>query len=662
MLSMMFALVVGIFMPTAAAETPDQPDVEVAYKRGKSSEETEAEIDAAAAEEERKRKEKLARVIVLKWPDTSTDYLDETLQRNIRSRIARPDAMFFPEVDLYQNGRKVKDRTIIPAMQPAIVSDIATTTVMRAVDEIAGVPWDGLQPAQWSAKADELREIAEEIWFVDRVELREPMFLLYAQIGRAAENRNFAAPPFYEEIGGFAVNYYWYQAATLAYQEPALMSKLTDQELTGSISYLLQQLQNGAFPTLKLDFELENHFEEDFNDNYEVRLNGLPIELDSNAQIDIFLGRTDIYLKRLDTGHGLSERLEIGKLKERIYSVREVARKLMGVDFIEQLFLYKNECVPEVDGDILNYLAIYAKLHEKAEIYIAVPENGNPNRVYVWRYDRASAQLSLVGGGSDGFPVRFAFVFSSGLLYNGATVTYTEPSAEDVEGIEAGDVVGVNLGDATGLVDADLDPAFLPLNLELRGHYNRLMINMGAEFSLGLTDGGDLSGTGEDTGRLIEYYQHPGNNDQGGKDEVIAVQNPTASCTTDADGKISCSEIYNIRDFNRYLYLGAGMVLGRDAGIGFGPRFAGRFGWTNIPHAYQTTAHFGWAIQPPIPQAGGRVRPMLDADLRGGVAIARQRSLQRDLSASTKADNDEDNDEGNVMPVFGLNIGIGLTF
>ena len=206
MLKLMFVLVVGIFLPTAAAETPDSPGTEIAHKRDKqSAEEQEAEMDAAAAEEERKRKEKLARVIVLKWPETSTDYLDETLQRNVRSRIARPDAMFFPEVDLYQNGRKVKDRTVIPAMQPAIVDDIAATTVMRAVDQVAGVPWDGMQPAQWSQKADELRAIAEEIWFVDRVELREPMFLLYAQIGKAAENRNFAAPPFYEEIGGLSL-------------------------------------------------------------------------------------------------------------------------------------------------------------------------------------------------------------------------------------------------------------------------------------------------------------------------------------------------------------------------------------------------------------------------------------------------------------------------
>jgi hypothetical protein len=194
MLKLIFVLVVGFFLPTAAAETPqspwgDAPGEERGHKKNKkSAAEAEAEMDAAAAEEERKRKEKLSRVIVLKWNDTSTDYLDETLQRNVRSRLARPDAMFFPEVDLYQSGRKVKDRTIIPAMQPAIVNDIAITTIMRSVDQISGVSWEGLQPAEWSLKADELRALAEEIWFMDRVELREPMFLLYAQIGRAAEN------------------------------------------------------------------------------------------------------------------------------------------------------------------------------------------------------------------------------------------------------------------------------------------------------------------------------------------------------------------------------------------------------------------------------------------------------------------------------------------
>ena len=633
----------------AFASSPHGLGIETAFKKDSEESAEEGEISEAEAEEERRRKERYARIIVLKWPGTETDSTNEIIQRNVRSRIARPDALFFPEVDLYQNGRKIRDRTVIPANQPALVGEDAAPRILSAVNDIAGVAWNQLQADQWGLKAQDLRALTDLIWFVDRVELREPLFLLYAQIGRAAYNYDSAAPPFFDNIGGINVNYYWYLAATLAYQEPALMSKITDQELLGNIQYYLQQLQSGTFPTIKIDFEQENQFEEDFNDLYDIRMNGLPIELDQNAQIDVFLGRTDIYLKRQDTGHGLSERLEVTKLEDRIYFVRDVARKRMGTDFIEQLFLYKNECTPDVDGDILNYLAIYAKLHEKGEIYIAVPENGNPNRVYIWRYDRSSAQLSLVGGGGDDFPVRFAFLFSSGALYNGATVTYKEPTNEEVANIEAGNLLGVGLDDAAGLIDPELTPALLPLNLELRAHYNRLMVNFGAEFGYGISaDGGDISGTSADSGALVEYYQHPGNED------AIAVANPNSSCSQNENGRLTCSEVYNVRSFNRNLYLGTGVLLLRDAGIGFGPRFAARFGWTNLPHAFQTTGHFGWTFQPPIPQAGGRVRPLFDVDLRGGVAITRERSLQRDLA--------EISDESNVMPVFGITAGLGLTF
>ena len=630
-----------MWAPVARAETPGEGG-DRAYKK-QSKEEQEAEISEAEKEAERKRKEKLARIIVLKWPGTEADYEDETIQRNVRSRIARPDAMFFPDVDLYQSGRKVKDRTVIAANQPARVPDSVGPEIMRVVEEVAAIPYERISLEEWGLRAQELREMVEKIWFVDRVELREPMFLLYAQIGRAAYNYDQGIPPFFDSIGGFNVNYYWYLAATLAYQEPGLMSKLTDQELASSVGYYLQQLQSGTFPTIKVDFEQENQFEEDFFEKYEILLNGLPVELDENAQFDVFLGRTDIYLRRLDSGHGLSERLEVAKLEDRIYFVRDVARKRMGVDFIEQLFLYKNECVPDVDGDILDYLAIYAKLHDKAEIYIAVPENGNPNRVYIWRYDKRSAQLSLVGGGGDNFPVRFAFLFSSGVLYNGATVAFTEPSGEDVANQTPQNPL-------TPDVDVDLTPAFIPLNLQLRGHYNRLMLNVGAEFGYAVTDADDV-GSNETGKALSERYP------------VRPLKDHPDATVVECNNQGVCTEVFNNRDFNRHLYLGAGVLLGRDAGIGFGPRLAAQFGWTNLPHAFQTTAHFGWAIQPPIPPAAGeRVRPLIDIDLRGGAAITRPDSLHRDLVEASKQDNNRNNDESIAMPVFGLTAGIGLTF
>lgn len=658
MLLKLLLFAITLFAVPARAEAPASSDgiVEDQAWKKKSKEEKQEEMDAAAAEAERKRKDKLARVIVLKWTDTSTDHTDETVQRNVKSRIARPEALFFPDVDLYQNGRKVKDRTVVPAMQPALVPDANINKVMDAVDDVAGIPWNAKRPEEWGLIAQDLQATAEQLWFVDRVNLREPLFLLYAQIGRAAENQNHPAPPFYEQIGTFAVNYYYYLAATLAFQEPALMSKLTDQDVNQSIAYYLQQLQQGSFPSLKVDFEQENIWDEEaFNKEYDILINGIPALPDSNGQIDIFLGRTDVYLKRKDSGHGLSERLEVLKLEEKFYFVKDVAHKRMGIDFIEQLFLHKNECSPQVDGDILNYLAIYARLHDKAEIYIAVPEGGNPNKVWIWRYDRASAMLNLVGGGPDSFPVRFALVASAGFMFNGATLSYDTTLGED-------DAEVPGLDSVRSRADKDLENAFLPVNLEFRAHYNRLMVDLGAEFGYNTAD----------DSVWVERYYLPTH--QGDYDVVVA--RPDGEEMYDDNGDLV--EAYHMTNWNRYLYMGVGYVMGRDAGLGFGPRLALRTGWTNLPHAWQTTGHFGWTYQPPVGEFGKRFRPLVDADFRGGVSVAAKNSLQRDTACYSNPDRagcesvDVENtdeattakldDEGIVMPVFGLTAGIGFTF
>ncbi|MES2639006.1 MAG: hypothetical protein V4850_05970 [Myxococcota bacterium] len=638
--------------PPAGSTFGSAPDL--AFKDTKSKEEKEADMSASEKEAERKRKEKLARVIVLKWPDNkSVDYSDTTIQRNVKSRIARPDAQFFPEVDLYQNGRKVRDRTVVPAMQPSHVPDQNLQRVRQAVDEVSGIPWNAIQPDQWGLKANELRGMVELIWFVDKVEQREPLFLLYTQIGLAAENQNQNVPPFYEQIGNEPVNYYFYLAATLAFQDPSLMSKLTDQELNGAIGFILQKLQQGAFPNLKIDFEQEG---EDFNvekfaESYEIYLNGIKTDPSEDGQMDIFLGRTDIYLKRTDSGHGLSERLEVSKLEDKIYFVRDTARKKMGVDFIEQLFLHPNECSPALDGDILNYLAIYAKIHEKAEIYIAVPQYGNPNRVWVWRYDRPSANLQLVGGGADGFPVRFAVLVQGGIMYNTASVEYDEEAYDDSLAAQGNDPGFIP--DPAQEIDTDLGPSFIPVTFELRGHYNRLMVSFGSEF--GFNTGGD-----DGKAQWIERYRTRGAPDS----RVAKMQEITRLSDEDVngDGVIDADDtetffaatelLYNRVKINRNLFMGAAVVLGRDAGIGFGPRLGLRVGWTNVPYALQTTAHVGMTLAPPgIKPLGDRVRPFVDVDGRIGASFPFATSLAFDKNAAIT-----------VMPVFGLTAGVGTTF
>lgn len=601
-------------------------------------EEKKAEMTEAEAEAERKRKEKLARVIVLKWVNTTTDHRDETVQRNVKSRIVRPEAQFFPEVDLYQNGRKVPDRTVVPAMQPAIVPPQNVQRVRNAVDEVSAIPWNAMEPSQWGLKAQELREMVELIWFIDRVDLREPLFLLYAQIGRAAENQNASVPPFYEQIGSLPVNYYFYLAATLAYQDPALMSKLTDQELNGIVSNMLQMLQQGAFPQLKVDFELEGEKfdKETFLSEYKILMSGIDTEPDEQGQLDIFLGRTDIYLQRKDSGHGMSERLEVSKLIDKTYFVRENARKKMGYDFIDQLFLHPNECSPALDGDIMNYLSIYAKIHEKAEIYIAVPKEGNPNKIWIWRWDRATATLQLVGGGNDGFPVRFAIVAAGGIMFNSLSVGYDD---SDLIQSPDGEVTFADPANAAqgarDRISFDDEPAMVPLNFELRAHYNRLMVTYGMEFGFN---------TKPDDVPWIERYHLYGRTKE--ESQVI-----TQDCADNGNDGDPCPEVFNRVKVNRDTYFGVGVVFGRDAGIGFGPRLLLRAGWTNVPHAAQLTGHFGWTLDAPIiGNLGERVRPFLDVDARAGASLPLKNSIVLDGG------------DYRAGLIYGITGGIGTTF
>jgi len=106
-------------------------------------------------------------------------------------------------------------------------------------------------------------------------------------------------------------------------------------------------------------------------------------------------------------------------------------------------------------------------------------------------------------------------------------------------------------------------------------------------------------------------------------------------------------------------------VMGPDAGIGFGPRIAAQWGWMNLPHSHQATLHFGWALQAPVGDFGGRFRPLVDLDLRAGANIPYRRSLRYDYwdnrSALAKAGVPEENLR-RAYPVFGGNLGVGFTF
>ncbi len=133
-----------------------------------------------------------SRVVVLKWPEKDVDYQTEAVQRNVRTRISRADAKFYPEIDLYQAGRVERDASVRPSDQRAMVPDSAIDMLDRAVAEVSTIPWNALEPQDWGVKANMLRGMLDEVWFVDRPELREPLFKMYLQIGRRSTSTSGA--------------------------------------------------------------------------------------------------------------------------------------------------------------------------------------------------------------------------------------------------------------------------------------------------------------------------------------------------------------------------------------------------------------------------------------------------------------------------------------
>lgn len=581
-------------------------------------------VETKASEAELKRQERLqaldaarsakvSRVVVLKWPnERGVDYKHEVLQNIVKTRIARPDSKFYPEIDLYQAGRKEPDKTVRPIDQRAMVPSGAVGEIMAAVDAIAPVPWNQLTESEWGLKANELRDLSNKIWFIDRPELREPVFQLYVQIGRAAENQNNPVPPFYQPVGELPVNWYWYLAGAMGHVEPELMAKLTDQDLYASVNYYKELLDSGKIDQQTLSFEDDGEWDpKAFAAEYQVFINGIEVLIDDKDSLfKVPPGRVDVYLKRED-GHSLSDAIDITKLEEKIYFVREVARKRMGIDFIDQLMEHPNECSPELDGDILNYLAIYAKLHPEAEIYIAVPEGGNPNRVLIWRWDRPSATLQKVLDPGGGFPVRFAFLLDAGAAFNGMNVNTSPPT------VDPDDPTADPLPSAT----PEFAVAGIPVDFQLRGHYGRFIGIFGLTYA--------LSGTG---GPWQDSYQVDGG---------TVVEDPSPPAGGDLTVKLK------ERDWSRTIYGGFGFMFMKDAAVGLGPRLYVKGGHTNVPHNWEVTLHGGLTTATPFSKrATGRVRTIVDIDGFGGMLIPQQYTTRGKKVGAT----------------FGLQAGIGLTF
>ena len=374
-------IVIGLSStPAFAQSTCSMQNDAVAFEDGGGFLSAEEEKRKARLEAlEAMNKGKQARVIVLKQGDV--DATNGVLQKIVKTRIVRPDAEFFHDIDLYQSGRREPNRDLKPNEQRGTVNQADIDEVLQVVDDASTIPWNQLTEAEWGLKAEELRKWGDELWFVDRSEVTEALFLLYSQIGRAAENMNNTSPPFFASIDRQTVNYYWFLAGAMAHQDPALLSKVTDPDVNDSIKYYKEELDGGGIRKMTLSFEEGGEWDaKEFASEYVLYVNGQEVLIDAaDGLYQVPPGRVDIFLERASGGKSISDRIELDKLGDKIYFVRDVARKRMGIDFAAQLMDRPNECTPELDSDILTYLNIYAKIHPEAEVFIAVPIAGNPN-------------------------------------------------------------------------------------------------------------------------------------------------------------------------------------------------------------------------------------------------------------------------------------------
>ena len=162
-------LIVGLYAaPALGQETCSLPDMDgLAFQDP---------TELLSAEEEKRKarlealealnKGKQAKVIVLKQGDV--DATNGTLQKIVKSRIVRPDAKFYHDIDLYQAGRREPDRDIKPIDQRGTVSEASLGAITMAAAEASTIPWNQLTEAEWALKAEELRKLGDELWFVDR--------------------------------------------------------------------------------------------------------------------------------------------------------------------------------------------------------------------------------------------------------------------------------------------------------------------------------------------------------------------------------------------------------------------------------------------------------------------------------------------------------------
>jgi len=612
------------------------------------------EVDAA----QQARLEKLramqsrtgSRVVVLPWPDSPVDEDHLIFQALVRNQIGRPNAKFFPAIDLYQEGRRVTRLGGAPyaplSRQPGRVPADTVKKIRLKADQLRsrlGARADNPEVAE-DAKA-----LIDDLWFIDGPETRALAFDLYVTVSMAVADRTNMVAPYFRMVGELQVNYYAYLAAGLLWEEKQLGLGVLQERLPASghgaddVRLWLRYLEDGTVPLIPVSFHDGGIFEaEKFARDYKVMVNGLERVVPDTGVLNMPRGRMFISLE-YDKGFGMSERVEIQRLDEKMYFVVETAKGKMGHDLLFRLMNGPPVCAPFLDDMTRANLATYAALHPKEEIYVAIPKAGSALDPWVWVWDREQSTLKLVIDRNRGFPVRFGLLTGMGVSFGGATLDtsayetlITPEGAQDPGSVFSGLASPFKLA-AQGF----------PIDFQLRGHFNRLMFGFGMQFSANIAGGGKES-------VWSDKYQVDGANGN-----VVIDETPDEDVLDPGAGAYALKQ----RKFSRLTYGILGVMLGKNATFGLGPRGFIRVGGLTLPHALELSGHIGMTQDPSFgkKEPKGRVTALLDLDLFAGALIPFGDTVfvtgpvtGTRWTASGQAPQ--------VLPHFGFTFGTGFTF
>lgn len=335
-----------------------------------------------------------ARVVALQWKGTDTRFDTPRLERRVRDALDHPEVTLVPDVDLYQAGRAEGKRDFSPRGR---VPDATVAMALQAVEDNAAIPDEALSKAAWASRAIDLAQLSQAIFFIDRPELRAPQFQLYAELGRAVELGGLSVRPWRLRSGNRDVNAFWYYAAALAQAEPGLLDGL-DGELRASVAELHEHI--ATLEPVMLSFALEDRVFDPvaFAQQYTLSIDGLEVLVTNrDGIVEVPPGRVDVALKAVD-GPGMSERVEVADLRQKIYFVRNHAHSHFAFERIQQLMENPNECSPPIDDQMRTHLAVYQQLYPDTDLYVTLPERGSTtrSRLRLWRWDAQRRRLVLV--------------------------------------------------------------------------------------------------------------------------------------------------------------------------------------------------------------------------------------------------------------------------